>query len=762
MHSWSWLQDFIAPLLWYSDDKNIVRLADAAQIQSWLYFLAIYGVVSVLMLVLHRARATLTLAPMLSFCGLLTFLVWQLAQIGWWVDWQDFKINASLLSMVPALLMGAVVIYAMDGTRAARAYHAVLLGGAILGMSYALFLDILGRVTPTPAIFIAPLLLQVALATALVLAAVAAVFCVELARRISPYLTMPLGFIGGMMVFLPLWSVLTYGFGNGWLNMVLEWPEYVLTAAPAVPILALYNIWAVRAKELMPERPLWHFVAANDAALREAPSVDDSSVIDARQQLNELRQLNHALQQAETLRHQQMQLSPLAMLELDRQHRLRRFNQAAEDLVAKAGLPPLGLGLPLLDYWPDLLVALSATDWPQQKLCKHLVAVAGGMRIECTVLPMGALAQPVGYSVFAEDVTAREQAAQRRIVSERIRGIHQTGQMIHHDFSNLMLAIQAHVQVLLQKIPLAQQHDSEVQQAQLAIHSAYARAQQMLSQLGGGQVLQKPELKPVSLDALVHEAIRLILPQARRQHITVQQDIAANTWVEADATQMLRVVVNLLSNALRAIGEHGTIAVVTLVDQHGITCRVADTGCGMSPEQLAKAFDPAFSTKGDGQGGLGLAISYLITEAHGGRLTLRSVQNHGTTAELWLPSAVGATQHSDQDTYQPSVLAQENILLLLQQNDLRQKLADHLTASGAEVAELTSAPELAAMLNDTGSNWTLLIRGKDIVLEPELWHQCRFLSDVVIDPLGQTPPRVRLQRQSTLDPTTLLQELHAA
>jgi signal transduction histidine kinase len=57
----------------------------------------------------------------------------------------------------------------------------------------------------------------------------------------------------------------------------------------------------------------------------------------------------------------------------------------------------------------------------------------------------------------------------------------------------------------------------------------------------------------------------------------------------------------------------------------------------MSPNELEKAFEPGFSTKGGGQGGLGLSISWLIVDAHGGELTLSSQVGHGTKASIRLP-----------------------------------------------------------------------------------------------------------------------------
>jgi two-component sensor histidine kinase len=316
---------------------------------------------------------------------------------------------------------------------------------------------------------------------------------------------------------------------------------------------------------------------------------------------------------------------------------------------------------------------------------------------------------------------------------------------------------------VLQNIPAERMTGGEVEQALLAIQNASDRGRDMLTQLGAGQVFQKPELQPVALAQIIHDAVRLITPQARSQGIAITTDIDASFWVEVDITQISRVVMNLLSNALRAIGQNGQIDVVTQADQNGITLVVQDNGCGMNSEQLAKAFDPGFSTKGQGQGGLGLAISYLIIEAHGGRLSLSSEKGRGTIAKIWLPLWHGQNQgHYDVKTKPSPSFASENILLLLNQNDLRQRLAEHFGACGSEVAELAKTQELAAVLLEAPEYWTILIRGKDIALDPALWHQCRYLSDIVLDQSGKSPPRIRLNANSNISAEEILAELRTA
>lgn len=109
--------------------------------------------------------------------------------------------------------------------------------------------------------------------------------------------------------------------------------------------------------------------------------------------------------------------------------------------------------------------------------------------------------------------------------------------------------------------------------------------------------------------------------------------------IQADQAQLMQVFVNLLNNAAEAMPEGGTITMSTRrVDSQRIEIKVADTGCGMPEENLAKLFTPFFTTKAVGKGtGLGLSIVYGIIKMHRGQITVNSQVGQGTTFTVTLP-----------------------------------------------------------------------------------------------------------------------------
>ena len=107
-----------------------------------------------------------------------------------------------------------------------------------------------------------------------------------------------------------------------------------------------------------------------------------------------------------------------------------------------------------------------------------------------------------------------------------------------------------------------------------------------------------------------------------------------------DLQQMQKVFLDIILNAGQAMPDGGVLAISSLRDGDTVELRFEDTGVGMSPEVLAQAFRPFFTTKTRGTG-VGLSISQKIVEAHGGRLTARSRDGEGSTFTISLPPAGG-------------------------------------------------------------------------------------------------------------------------
>jgi signal transduction histidine kinase len=143
---------------------------------------------------------------------------------------------------------------------------------------------------------------------------------------------------------------------------------------------------------------------------------------------------------------------------------------------------------------------------------------------------------------------------------------------------------------------------------------------------------------PTSLNGLVESC--LDLAQARRRIKDVQVTIDLDTALPQamlDAREVRKLFLNLIGNALEAMESGGTLTLRTRAAARGfLETLVEDTGCGMSDETRARAFDLFYTTKETGTG-LGMAIARSVVEQHGGRIEIRSQLGRGTQVSVLLP-----------------------------------------------------------------------------------------------------------------------------
>jgi two-component system NtrC family sensor kinase len=147
------------------------------------------------------------------------------------------------------------------------------------------------------------------------------------------------------------------------------------------------------------------------------------------------------------------------------------------------------------------------------------------------------------------------------------------------------------------------------------------------------------EARPLPMD--VHEGIDVCLRLLRPRwadRIEIHRNYGEVPPVDAVASQINQVLMNLLANACDAIEGRGNIWIATRSDGDRVVLTVRDDGCGMPPDVQAKVFDPFFTTKPLGKGmGLGLAICTGIVGSHAGTIDVASEPGRGTTFTVTLP-----------------------------------------------------------------------------------------------------------------------------
>ena len=177
----------------------------------------------------------------------------------------------------------------------------------------------------------------------------------------------------------------------------------------------------------------------------------------------------------------------------------------------------------------------------------------------------------------------------------------------------------------------------------MAIEDGLKKIKGIVEQLLDFSRASKTEKEPVALNSLIRRLLVLFQYEAQRRQIVIELELDEEIpCCVADENKMSQVFMNLITNALQAMGNGGTLRISTALE--GDCCRIAfsDTGEGIAPENIPYIFDPFFSTKKVGEGtGLGLSVSRGIIEQHQGALQVESEPGLGTTFTIRLP--LGAT-----------------------------------------------------------------------------------------------------------------------
>jgi len=152
----------------------------------------------------------------------------------------------------------------------------------------------------------------------------------------------------------------------------------------------------------------------------------------------------------------------------------------------------------------------------------------------------------------------------------------------------------------------------------------------------------EPHVERVDVNDTLNRTVELLDNYARINNIEIVKDLASNLPITGSSqSELQQVFLNLISNAIDAIGRDGRITVKTRSEDSWLTVDIIDDGPGIPEEQQKKLFEPFFTTKEAGKGtGLGLWVSYNIMKGLGGAMTFKSEIGKGTDFTLRIPIVV--------------------------------------------------------------------------------------------------------------------------
>ena len=253
------------------------------------------------------------------------------------------------------------------------------------------------------------------------------------------------------------------------------------------------------------------------------------------------------------------------------------------------------------------------------------------------------------------DITDRKRMEEQLAQSQKMEALGTLAGGIAHDFNNILLAIGGNTSLAIEELPI--EHPLQLSLSEIA--KASARASSMVRQILAFSRRQTPDRKNVAVKSVVEEALALLratLPMRIEIRTSFAPDLPA---ILADSTQVHQVIMNLGTNAARAMGENSGLLEITAKPfvvtpafaatlprlRSGVYAQIAvsDTGCGMDSAIKDRIFDPFFTTQDPGQGtGLGLSVVHGIMKDHDGAISCYSEPGKGTIFHLYFPAS-GAT-----------------------------------------------------------------------------------------------------------------------
>jgi two-component system NtrC family sensor kinase len=235
------------------------------------------------------------------------------------------------------------------------------------------------------------------------------------------------------------------------------------------------------------------------------------------------------------------------------------------------------------------------------------------------------------------DINTRLQATQAQLVqSEKLASVGQLTAGIVHDVKNPLAVIKGLAEELAEEPDMDEYSIDGLK----TIRESASKANTIVTDLLKFARQSTPEMQSRDMRDTIESVMRLTEYLTRKGKVEVEAILPERAVMATyDPQQIEQVLINLLTNAVQAMPDGGTLTFDLSQSDDDVVLKVTDTGVGIPKENFARIFDPFFTTKPEGEGtGLGLSVSYGIITRHGGHIDLSSTVGEGTTFTIHIPT----------------------------------------------------------------------------------------------------------------------------
>ncbi|HPQ17027.1 MAG TPA: PAS domain S-box protein [Bryobacteraceae bacterium] len=436
--------------------------------------------------------------------------------------------------------------------------------------------------------------------------------------------------------------------------------------------------------------------------------VDDSGtveyVIGTGVDITEQRRWEEELRQANETLSAVINTGPLAIIAMDLEARVIKWNLTAEQIFGWREEEVLGKVLPVvpaddLGFFHGCLErvhrgeTLAAADRRGEKKDGTPVDIAiwhGPRR--------NGAGEVVGTVCVIADVTERKRLEEQFLHAQKMEAVGRLAGGVAHDFNNLLTVITGYSQMVADSMNAADPLRGYVEEVLRASESAAALTSQLLA-FSRRQVVQPQVLDLNTLVAGMEKMLHRLIGEDIELVTLLSPDVPK---VKADLGQLQQVIMNLVVNARDAMPEGGRLTIQTsaadapqpdtppnLASGRYAVLSVADTGKGMDEETRRRIFEPFFTTKPRHKGtGLGLSTAYGIVKQSGGELWATTVLGKGSQFQVYLPAVEEDAEAAAPQVAVPSAWSgTETVLLVEDDAGLRKLMREVLRAKGFAVLQ---------------------------------------------------------------------------
>ena len=245
--------------------------------------------------------------------------------------------------------------------------------------------------------------------------------------------------------------------------------------------------------------------------------------------------------------------------------------------------------------------------------------------------------EQIGRLIIFDDITDRDELERRLVQADKLSSIGLLAAGVAHEVNTPLAVISTYAQMLAKQVSGDDQKSKLLEK----IAKQTFRASEIVNSLLNFSRTSPTDFGEIDLNRIIRETVGLVDHQFQKTGVTTTVNLAdALPAVRGNSGKLQQVFLNLFINARDAMPAGGSLTVRSWAENGFAHVEIADTGQGIPPENLARIYDPFFTTKGPKKGtGLGLSITYGIVQEHNGIIEVDSILGHGTRFRLEFPGA---------------------------------------------------------------------------------------------------------------------------